>query len=277
MLNEDLSRVINLKLDAIKVDSLGTIDCAIIFYLASWITMLNAKILGAYYRFALFAKGAVSRTDRWLIRNKAERMDANRVDIFHRERAAFHLDRYRFACSYADGQRVLDIACGTGYGSALLLQAGHAKSVVGVEISAEAVDYARRIYPGPAFHVGSAAQIPLGDGSVDLVVSFETIEHVDDDEAFLVEAFRVLANDGLLVISAPNEWGLETSRFHVRDYTTDSLRETVSRHFAVNRQFNQNSGMMEQSLNRNQPKGIVPTTPANAELAEVSICVATKS
>src|SRR5688572_17038072 len=75
-----------------------------------------------------------------------------------------HVYRYRFAASYAPGRRVLDIACGEGYGSAALLKAG-AASVIGVDISAEAVAHARRKY-GVDARVGDAAAIPLGDSSV---------------------------------------------------------------------------------------------------------------
>jgi SAM-dependent methyltransferase len=114
-----------------------------------------------------------------------------------------HIYRYAFASPLARGRRVLDIACGEGYGSAALLRAG-ATSLVGVDIDEVACDHARAKYGGDA-RVGSAEHIPVPDGSVDLVVSFETIEHVPDPTRFLDECHRVLVPGGRLVVSTPNK------------------------------------------------------------------------
>ena len=88
-----------------------------------------------------------------------------------------HVARYRFAKEFVRGKRVLDIACGEGYGAAGLAKAG-ARSVVGIDVSADVCDHARRKY-GLDARAGDAQAIPLPDRSIDLVVSFETIEHVD--------------------------------------------------------------------------------------------------
>jgi SAM-dependent methyltransferase len=113
-----------------------------------------------------------------------------------------HIARYRFAKDFARGKRVLDIACGEGYGAAALAKAG-ATSVVGVDISHEACDNARQKY-GLDARQGDAQVIPLPDRSIDLVVSFETIEHIDDPITFLSECTRVLAPAGTLIVSTPN-------------------------------------------------------------------------
>ena len=113
-----------------------------------------------------------------------------------------HVARYRFAKDFAGGRRVLDIACGEGYGAASLAKAG-ASSVVGVDLSPEACEQARRKY-GVDARPGDAHAIPLPDRSVDLVVSFETIEHVESPGAFVLECARVLEPDGLLIVSTPN-------------------------------------------------------------------------
>jgi SAM-dependent methyltransferase len=113
-----------------------------------------------------------------------------------------HIYRYRFAARFVAHKRVLDIACGEGYGAAALLRAG-AASIIGVDISAEACEHARRRY-GVDARLGSADQIPLPAQSVDVVVSFETIEHVEKPAAFLDECLRVLAPAGTLIISTPN-------------------------------------------------------------------------
>jgi ubiquinone/menaquinone biosynthesis C-methylase UbiE len=113
-----------------------------------------------------------------------------------------HIARYRFAKDYVRGKRVLDVACGEGYGAAAMARAG-ASSVVGVDISAEVCEHARRKY-GLDARPGDAQAIPLPDRSVDVVVSFETIEHVERPDAFLRECARVLVPEGTLIVSTPN-------------------------------------------------------------------------
>ena len=102
-----------------------------------------------------------------------------------------HIERYRFAKEFVRGKRVLDIACGEGYGSAALVKAG-AASVIGVDISPEICQHARDKY-GLDARMGDAQAIPLQDRSIDLVVSFETIEHVDSPDMFIAECARVLS------------------------------------------------------------------------------------
>jgi 2-polyprenyl-3-methyl-5-hydroxy-6-metoxy-1,4-benzoquinol methylase len=114
-----------------------------------------------------------------------------------------HLHRYRYATGFVAGRDVLDIACGEGYGSAALQKAG-AKSVIGVDIDAAVCAHAAAKY-GIDARVGDAARIPLDDGAVDVVVSFETIEHVPEPATFLAECRRVLRPGGRLVISTPNK------------------------------------------------------------------------
>jgi SAM-dependent methyltransferase len=113
-----------------------------------------------------------------------------------------HIARYRFAKDFVRGKRVLDIACGEGYGAAALAKAG-ASSTVGIDVSPEVCDHARRKY-GLDARPGDAQAIPSSDRSIDVVVSFETIEHVDDPAAFLRECARVLVPEGTLIVSTPN-------------------------------------------------------------------------
>lgn len=113
-----------------------------------------------------------------------------------------HIYRYRFATQFVKGKRVLDIACGEGYGTYGLQKAG-AVSVVGVDIAQEAVDHARKKY-GIDARLGDALAIPLEDNSVDVVVTYETVEHVSSPQKFLKECRRVLVSGGQLIISTPN-------------------------------------------------------------------------
>src|SRR5688500_1695298 len=102
-----------------------------------------------------------------------------------REIAHEHWHRYAFARPLARGRRVLDAACGEGYGSALLGAAG-AASVLGVDVDADAISHARRRYgdvPGVRFDLVDATALDaLPAASFDLVCSFETLEHVQAQE-----------------------------------------------------------------------------------------------
>jgi 2-polyprenyl-3-methyl-5-hydroxy-6-metoxy-1,4-benzoquinol methylase len=113
-----------------------------------------------------------------------------------------HIGRYRFARDFVRGRRVLDIACGEGYGAAALAHAG-AASVIGIDVSPEVCEHARRKY-GLDARPGDAQAIPLADRSVDIVVSFETIEHVAEPAGFVRECARVLDAQGTLIVSTPN-------------------------------------------------------------------------
>jgi SAM-dependent methyltransferase len=116
---------------------------------------------------------------------------------------ALHEKRYRFAVPWCEGRTVLDVACGVGYGSAILAEV--ARRVVGGDVDAESIAYARSRY-GAAnveFVVLDAAALPFADDSFDAVCSFETIEHLDDREAYLREVARVLRPDGTYLVSTP--------------------------------------------------------------------------
>jgi len=117
-----------------------------------------------------------------------------------------HLNRYRFAESYVKGKVVLDIACGSGYGASIL--AREAKRVEGVDISKDSIKYARKHFKSKniEFFVGDAVKLEfLEPGSFDVIVSFETIEHLIKYKLFLQEIKRVLKKDGTFIVSTPNK------------------------------------------------------------------------
>lgn len=145
---------------------------------------------------------------------------------------AEHFTRYLAAQPLVVGKRVLDIASGSGYGSHLLAQG--AASVVGVDISPDAVEYATATYPRPnlEFRRGDATAIPLDDASVDVVVTFETIEHVADYRAFLAEVDRVLAPGGIALVSTPNDIEfVEGNHFHLHQFVYDELVDLLGEWF----------------------------------------------
>lgn len=148
-----------------------------------------------------------------------------------------HLHRYLQAGAIARNKVVLDIASGEGYGSAMLAE--HALHVTGVDISAEAVQHAQERYrrANLEYRVGSCAAIPLADASVDLVVSFETIEHHDQHQEMMQEIRRVLRADGILLISSPDKLYYSDlpgshNAFHVKELYHDEFRQLLENYFS---------------------------------------------
>ena len=147
-----------------------------------------------------------------------------------------HLHRYMVARELCRGRDVLDIASGEGYGSALLAQV--ARSVVGVEVAAEVVTHASANYQADnlTYRVGDARRIPLDEAAVDIVVSFETIEHFAEHAAFLTEIRRVLRPGGLLIISTPDRdtyspMDHAANPHHVLELTRSEFDDLLRGHF----------------------------------------------
>ena len=148
-----------------------------------------------------------------------------------------HFARYAFAGRYAQGRRVLDLGCGTGYGAAELARSG-ARSVIGVDFAADAVQHARGHYQDAAFVQGSATALPFAAAAFELIVSFEVIEHLTDWPEMLAEARRVLAPDGLFVVSTPNRIVYAQTRgrvgpnpYHHHEFEYDEFQQALEQHF----------------------------------------------
>ncbi|HGL4256621.1 glycosyltransferase [Burkholderia dolosa] len=147
-----------------------------------------------------------------------------------------HLHRYLCAASVCVDRDVLDIASGEGYGSSLL--AGVARSVIGVDIAQDAVMHAQQRYRADnlQYRTGSAAAIPLDNASVDVVVSFETIEHHDQHDEMMVEIKRVLRPGGFLIMSSPDKRVYSeipgfSNPYHVKELTRDEFIGLLGRYF----------------------------------------------
>jgi SAM-dependent methyltransferase len=146
-----------------------------------------------------------------------------------------HIHRYSFAVRFVREKRVLDIASGEGYGCCGSLKAG-AKSVIGVDIDPSSCAHAARKYKIDV-RVGSAEAIPVETGSVDVVVSFETIEHVPNPGRFLDEVSRVLTADGLVIISTPNKNlysppGKEPNPYHCSEMAPEEFQDLLCSTFS---------------------------------------------
>lgn len=147
-----------------------------------------------------------------------------------------HLHRYAMAKDFAAGKVVLDIACGEGYGSAVL--AGAAARVYGVDIAPDAIAHAKAKYqrPNVEFLTGRCADIPLADGTADLVVSFETIEHHTEHEGMFAEIKRVLRPGGMLIMSSPDkleytERANHANAYHVKELYAEEFQQLLERYF----------------------------------------------
>jgi SAM-dependent methyltransferase len=115
-----------------------------------------------------------------------------------------HLAVYSFFARFVTGKRVLDLGCGTGYGSRHLLESG-AAAVVGVDADRKAIRYARRRFAGDglAFRVEDAEELPASLGRFEVVVSSNVLEHLERPERALDAAARLLPQDGLLLAAVP--------------------------------------------------------------------------
>ena len=157
---------------------------------------------------------------------------------------AEHWHRYIFAARHVAGKDVLDAACGEGYGAALL--ARNAKSVTGLDVDAPTIAAARAKYlaRGLRFESGSIAAMPFADASFDCAVSFETLEHLAEQQAMLAELRRVLRPDGVLIISTPDKVEYSERRdfhneFHVHELYEDEFRALLGRNFGAQRWYGQ--------------------------------------
>ncbi len=172
-----------------------------------------------------------------------------------------HVSRYSFAAGLAAGKRVLDVGCGTGYGTASL--AGTAAYTLGFDISSDAVDYATLHYGDKAtFVVGAAESFPADIGSFGLITAFEVIEHLANWPQLLSEANRVLADDGLFLVSTPNKTYYGEARrcegpnpFHVHEFEYEEFREALQAWFPHVRILAQNRVEAFSFLGEQSPAG----------------------
>ena len=160
-----------------------------------------------------------------------ERMDLAQVN---QGTMSVHLARYHFAAPFCAGKKILDVACGGGYGTSLLSKT--AIEACGVDIDEETVAYAIKHFESAnaRFQAGDATQLPFGDSCFDTVVSFETIEHMDDAARYLKEMRRVLRTDGVYIVSTPKSVRTNpkpANPFHRVEYSLADFRSLLERYF----------------------------------------------
>jgi len=148
-----------------------------------------------------------------------------------------HVVAYERVLDACRGKRVIDIGCGEGYGPSILGQV--AEKVLGVDIAPEVVEHARRVYGSQsvAFEVMDVNSLDVPDGSFDVAVSFQVVEHLVDESRYFSEIARALAGGGRAFLTTPNRLTISPGRdepinpFHLREYTPGELAEVLAEYF----------------------------------------------
>lgn len=146
-----------------------------------------------------------------------------------------HIGRYEFSKKYLkDNDKVLDIACGVGYGTYILSNYNKTTSVLGADIASQAIDYANKYYklPNNNFICGDCFKLRLDNNFYDKIISFETVEHIKDDKKLIKMYYNILKEDGLLILSTPNQELMPFTpkfKFHIRHYTPKELERLLNK------------------------------------------------
>lgn len=203
-----------------------------------------------------------------------------------------HVHRYVFARELVRGRKVLDAACGEGYGSALLAET--AAQVTGADLSGEAVAHAKSRYQSPnlRFVEADCLELPFDDGEFDSIVSFETLEHLENHSGLLAEFQRVLHPEGFLLISTPDK-SIYTdtmgnrNEFHVAELYRDEFENLLAGRFQARRMWGQKlvfqsaiwplDGVAGASFHRESEQGVSSaSSPRHDPVYLLALCAASE-
>ncbi len=201
--------------------------------------------------FLFFERIPKSIVKKWTLADLIKSRDLH-MDMLRESspRADAHIIRYVLAAEWVRaGDTVLDCACGLGYGTYTLAACSRGSQFIGIDIDEGSIDYARDQFCHDApvrFECTSADSLKfIPDSSIDIVVSFETIEHLEDYHLFLEETERVLKPDGRFIASVPNLWvnaeGEDPNPYHHHVFDYDKLHDLVSHYFIPEASYTQDA------------------------------------
>ncbi|OGK62475.1 hypothetical protein A2334_05560 [Candidatus Roizmanbacteria bacterium RIFOXYB2_FULL_38_10] len=162
-----------------------------------------------------------------------ERIIPDKIPPYSKRLLQEHVLRYQFVSKYIKGKTVLDVACGSGYGSYIIANSG-AKKVYAADCDSKTISYAKKRYPHDNINYicTDAAKLSVANCLIDVVVSFETIEHLSKPKLFLKEMYRLLKRTGICIISTPNKHcSLEDNPYHLKEYTFSEFTNILEQYF----------------------------------------------
>ena len=167
-------------------------------------------------------------------RNEAERWVHS---IIHEKNESEHIDRYNFVKKFTYNKKVLDIACGSGYGSYLIATEGKAKEVIGIDLNSDSIRYGNHRFSNAFLKrfVGDAQEY-IVESEFDVIVSFETIEHLPKYKQFLENMSKSLKNDGHFYVSTPIVKKTRTNcvnPFHVIEWSFEDFHKLINENFNI--------------------------------------------
>lgn len=150
--------------------------------------------------------------------------------------ADVHIARYEWAASYLKDKRVIDLACGVGYGTDILSKVS---TCIGVDNNPVHLEFAQENYPDSVFVYSDVTTLPFIDNTFDAAVSFETIEHFPYTDRFLAELKAVVKHKGKIFLSTPNRRyysdkvgiGQGRSQGHTQEWYVEEFQNILKRHF----------------------------------------------
>lgn len=167
------------------------------------------------------------------------------------------ISRYKFVLKYIENKKVLDIACGTGWGSVMMVKEGKAAEVWGIDIDKKTIDENLTTYKNHSnlfFQQGSAYNLNFDDNYFDISISIETLEHLDNPKVFLSELKRVTKSNGLIIISTPlnnsDSRFHPSNPFHSREYNKKELIDLFNQYFSSYKFFYQKNVLRRNWLTR---------------------------
>jgi len=202
---------------------------------------LEEEVFCLKYELNTFAEGALHTSgERWV------------KGFLHHTTEKQHQDRYEFVCDYVKDKNVLDIACGSGYGSYLMATKGGAKTIVGVDLDADALRYAKHRYNHEKIqHICEDATKFTYDKKFDVIVSFETIEHIPNYTDFIENLGKLLTDNGTLIISTPINRRTTTelrNPYHVIEWSFRDFQDLWENQFHIEGIYLQNTALIRNHI-----------------------------